>query len=59
MFSDLSETDSHHPPGKRPIMPRENLSGDSRTWLLRNLPVGGTEETTPDKVDGRYFLNIA
>ena len=62
MFSDTSDLDPHHPSRANFTMPRENLSGDSRVWLLNHHPIsaglGGinsalseSDGVTPDRAD--------
>ena len=59
MFSESSDLD-HHP--VRTHMPRENMSGDSRVWLLRNQQSSiistEQEQTNPDKIDGTFGLRL-
>lgn len=62
MFSDTSDLDPHHPARTNFTMPRENMSGDSRVWLLHHHPISAlaginsalseTDTVTPDKADG-------
>lgn len=41
MFSDTSDLDPHHLTRANFAIPRENMSGDSRVWLLNRHPLSG------------------